>query len=129
MNTVLALIGMLQIAEEEDDFNSDLDIFARIFAERYGADHIGVQQYREFREKASGKTAKSIVISAVARLAPFRTKAVRRIFSYDTMNLDRVGEEKTAIFVVVPPTDTTFNFIAGMLFTQLFQALNRVNLL
>lgn len=123
MNTVLALIGMLQIAEEEDDFNSDLDIFARIFAERYGADHIGVQQYREFREKASGKTAKSIVISAVARLAPFRTKAVRRIFSYDTMNLDRVGEEKTAIFVVVPPTDTTFNFIAGMLFTQLFQEL------
>ena len=88
MNTVLALIGMLQIAEEEDDFNSDLDIFARIFAERYGADHIGVQQYREFREKASGKTAKSIVISAVARLAPFRTKAVRRIFSYDTMNLE-----------------------------------------
>ena len=123
MNTVLALIGMLQIAEEEDDFNSDLDIFARIFAERYGADHIGVQQYREFREKASGKTAKSIVISAVARLAPFRTKAVRRIFSYDTMNLDRVGEEKTAIFVIVPPTDTTFNFIAGMLFTQLFQEL------
>lgn len=123
MNTVLALIGMLQIAEEEDDFNSDLDIFARIFAERYGTDHIGVQQYREFREKASGKTAKSIVISAVARLAPFRTKAVRRIFSYDTMNLDRVGEEKTAIFVVVPPTDTTFNFIAGMLFTQLFQEL------
>lgn len=123
MNTVLALIGMLQIAEEEDDFNSDLDIFARIFAERYGADHIGVQQYREFREKANGKTAKSIVISAVARLAPFRTKAVRRIFSYDTMNLDRVGEEKTAIFVVVPPTDTTFNFIAGMLFTQLFQEL------
>ena len=73
--------------------------------------------------EASGKTAKSIVSSAVARLAPFRTKAVRRIFSYDTMNLDRVGEEKTAIFVVVPPTDTTFNFIAGMLFTQLFQEL------
>lgn len=123
MNTVLELIGMLQIAEEEDDMNSDLDIYARIFAERFGRDHIGVQQYREFREKASGKTAKSIVISAVARLAPFRTSAVKRIFSYDSMHLDRLGEEKTAIFVVVPPTDDTFNFIAGMLFSQMFQEL------
>ena len=123
MNTVLKLIGMLQLAEEEDDMNSDLDVFARIFAEKYGRDHIGVQQYREFREKASGKTAKSIVISAVARLAPFRTSAVARLFSYDSMHLDMVGEEKTAVFIVVPPTDTTFNFIAGMLFTQLFQEL------
>lgn len=123
MNTVLSLIGMLQIGEEEDNRDSDLDYFAEIFKEKHGEDHIGVQQFREFREKASGKTAKSIVISAVARLAPFRTSAVRRIFSYDTMMLDRLGEEKTAIFVVVPPTDTTFNFIAGMLFTQMFQEL------
>lgn len=123
MGTVLALIRMLKIAEDEDNFDSDLDYFARIFARKHGKDHIGVQQYEEFREKASGKTAKSIVISAIARLAPFRTKAVQKIFSYDSMNLQMVGEEKTAIFVVVPPTDTTFNFIAGMLFTQLFQEL------
>lgn len=123
MNTVLSLIAMLQIGEEEDNRDSDLDYFAEIFKEEHGEEHIGVQQYREFREKASGKTAKSIVISAVARLAPFRTSAVRRIFSYDTMNLERLGEEKTAIFVVVPPTDTTFNFIAGMMFTQMFQEL------
>lgn len=123
MNTVQALIKMLQIGEEEDNRDSDLDYFAKIFKEKHGADHIGVQQYEEFREKASGKTAKSIVISAVARLAPFKTKEVRRIFSYDTMQLDRLGEEKTAIFVVVPPTDPTFNFIAGMLFTQMFQEL------
>lgn len=123
MGTVLALIRMLKIEEDEDNFDSDLDYFARIFARKNGKDHIGVQQYEEFREKASGKTAKSIVISAVARLAPFRTKAVQKIFSYDSMNLEMVGEEKTAIFVVVPPTDTTFNFIAGMLFTQLFQEL------
>jgi type IV secretory pathway TraG/TraD family ATPase VirD4 len=90
---------------------------------RWGGRHIGVQQFKEFREKAAGKTAKSIVISAVARLAAFRTPEVRRIFSKDGMRLDRVGEEKTAIFVVVPPTDDTFNFIAGMLFTQLFQEL------
>lgn len=123
MNTVLALIGMLKIAEEEDAMDSDLDYFADMFAENFGEDHIGVQQYREFREKASGKTAKSIVISAVARLAPFRAQAIKKMFSYDTMQLDRVGEEKTAIFVVVPPTDDTFNFIAGMLFSQLFQEL------
>lgn len=123
MNTVLALIGMLQIGEEEDNKDSDLDFFAEIFKKQHGEEHIGVQQYKEFREKASGKTAKSIVISAVARLAPFRTSAVRRIFSFDTMNLDRLGEEYTAVFVVVPPTDTTFNFIAGMLFTQMFQEL------
>ena len=123
MNTVLTLIGMLQIGEEEDEHDSDLDYFAEIFKQKHGEEHIGVQQYKEFREKASGKTAKSIVISAVARLAPFRTSEVRRIFSYDTMQLDRLGEEKTAIFVVVPPTDTTFNFIAGMLFTQMFQEL------
>lgn len=123
MNTVLNLIKMLKIEEEEDMRDSDLDYFAEIFKESHGADHIGVQQYEEFREKASGKTAKSIVISAVARLAPFKTSAVRRIFSYDGMHLDRLGEEKTAVFVVVPPTDTTFNFIAGMLFTQMFQEL------
>lgn len=121
MSTVMKLIAMLEIGEEEDNRDSDLDYFAKIFARRYGKDHIGVQQYNEFRSKASGKTAKSIVISAVARLAPFRTKEVRRIFSYDTMSLERIGEEPTAIFVVVPPTDPSFNFIAGMLFTQLFQ--------
>lgn len=123
MNTVLELIGMLKIGEEEDNLDSDLDHFAAIFAKRFGEDHIGVQQYREFREKTSGKTAKSIVIYAVARLAPFRAQAIKKMFSYDTMQLDRVGEEKTAIFVVVPPTDDTFNFIAGMLFSQLFQEL------
>lgn len=123
MNTAVNLIAMLQIAEDEDNYDSDLDYFAKMFEEKFGSDHIGVLQWKEFRQKASGKTAKSIVISAVARLAPFRTKAVRKIFSYDSMHLDRVGEEKTAVFVVVPPTDDTFNFIAGMLFTQLFQEL------
>lgn len=123
MNTVLELIKMLEIGEEEDNYDSDLDYFAQIFKERHGEDHIGVVQYEEFRSKASGKTAKSIVIQAVARLAPFRTKEIRRIFSYDSMHLDRLGEEKTAIFVVVPPTDDTFCFASSMLFTQIFQEL------
>ena len=62
-----------------------------------GEDHIGIDMYEEFRSKASGKTAKSIVITAVARLAPFKTQEVRRIFSHDTMELDRIGEEKNCI--------------------------------
>lgn len=125
MNTVLELISWLDLKEDGDypEVKCKLDYFADEFAEKFGQDHIGVQQYREFRGKASGKTAKSIVISAVARLAPFRTEAVRRIFSYDSMELDRLGEERMAIFVVVPPTDTTFNFIAGMVFSQMFSEL------
>lgn len=124
MNTVVELIRWLKIKEDEDNYDSDLDIFFQCFEDKYGVDHIAVQQFKEFREKASGKTAKSIVISAVARLAPFKVKEVKRIFSYDDMQLGMVGEEKTAIFVIVPPVDSTYNFIAGMLFTQLFQELN-----
>ncbi|MEG2813148.1 MAG: type IV secretory system conjugative DNA transfer family protein [Oscillospiraceae bacterium] len=121
MNTVMKLIGMLQIAEENDKLDSPLDDFFELYKMKFGKEDIGVQQYKEFREKASGKTAKSIVISAVARLSPFKVKEVKRIFSFDEMHLEMVGEEKTAIFVIVPPTDTTFNFVAGMMFTQLFQ--------
>ena len=124
MNTVLKLIGDLQLEDENDSKESALDKYFVEFKDKYTAEHIAVQQFREFRDKASGKTAKSIVISASARLAPFRIKEVRRIFSYDNLKLDRIGEEKTAIFVIVPPTNKTFNFIAGMLFVQIFQELN-----
>lgn len=123
MNTVLDLIAMLKVEEDGDKMDSDLDIYVRVFAERFGKNHIGVQQYNEFRTKASGKTAKSVIITSVARLAPFRIPAIQRIFSYDSMHLELVGEEKTAIFISVPPTETAYNFIPGMLFTQLFQEL------
>ncbi|MCL2052101.1 MAG: type IV secretory system conjugative DNA transfer family protein [Lachnospiraceae bacterium] len=128
-NTVMELISWLELPEDEDLRDSDLDYFCEAFAEKYGESHIGVQQYNEFRSKSSGKTAKSIVISAVARLAPFRVSEVKRIFSYDQMSLDRIGEEKTAVFVIVPPTDKTFNFIAGILFTQLFQEIQHCALI
>ena len=124
MNTVMTLISWLKIEEDEDNYDSDLDYFFKSFETRYGSDHIAVEQFKEFRSKASGKTAKSIVISAVSRLAPFKVKEVKRIFSYDSFDLGNVGEEKTAIFVILPPVDKTYNFIAGMFFTQLFQELN-----
>lgn len=123
LNTVLKLIGMLEIKEDNDNCDSDLDLFAQAFEEKYGSDNIAVIQYKLFRSKAKGKTAASIVMSAVARLAPFQIDAVQRIFDDDDMLLDRLGEEKIAIFIVVPPTDSTYNFIAGMVLTQMFQEL------
>ena len=124
--TVNELNKMLEIGEGQDNKDSDLDLFFKIFAKKFGEDHIAVEAFREFRSKASGKTAKSIVIQTVARLTPMRIKEIKRILSKDEMQLDMVGKEKTAIFVTKPPTEDTCNFIAGMFFTQLFQELNYV---
>lgn len=133
MNTVMELIAKLEIAEQQDNKHSELDLFAARFEEKLnekdtvnhnaGTLNNGVKAWKEFRSKASGKTAKSIVITAVARLAPFRTSGIRRIMQYDDMELERLGEEKMVVFIVVPPTDDTFNFIAAMMFTQMFQEL------
>lgn len=122
--TVNTLIGWLQIEEDGDNYDSDLDIFFEEFAKVYGEENIAVQQFHEFRSKASGKTAKSIVISAVARLSSMRIPEIKRILSRDDMRLDLVGEELTTIFVVKPPTVDECNYIAGMFFTILFQELN-----
>ena len=119
--TLLKLISMLHLEEENDEKNSQLDYFVDIFAKKFGEDHMGVQIFREFRNKATGKMAQSIVMSALVRLTPFRTPAVRRILEKDDMELERIGEEKMAVFVIVPPTNSTYNFIAGILFTLLFQ--------
>lgn len=124
ITTMLGLMGLLEMQEEGDKKDSKLDRWVEETALKImGEDHIGIQQWREFRSKASGKTALSIVMTSVARFAPFRTSEVKRILSADSMNLERLGEEKMAIFVVVPPTGKTFSFMAGMLFTQMFQEL------
>ncbi len=121
MNTVMELIAMLQMAEEGDERDSELDQFFDFFALKNGSNNIAVQTFNEFRSKAPGKTALSVVISVIARLSPFKISSVQRIFEKDELELDKIGEEKTAFFVAVPPTDDTYNFIAGMVFTQLFQ--------
>lgn len=92
--------------------------------ERYRDNHIAYIQYKHFKAGA-GKTAKSIIISAVARLAPFNLNALKNISLYDEMELDKIGEEKTALFVVLPPTNKTYEFVSGMMLTQLFSELNR----
>lgn len=91
--------------------------------EEYRDNHIAYIQYKHFKAGA-GKTAKSIIISAVARLAPYNLNSLKNMSLYDEMQLDMVGEEKTAIFVVLPPTNKTFEFVSGMMFTQLFNELN-----
>lgn len=123
-NSVNELITWLSIEEEGDKKNSVLDCFFEDFAKDYGDDHIAVQQFNEFRSKASGKTAKSIVVSAVARLSSMKIAEIKRILGRDDMHLDMVGEEPTTIFVVKPPTSDESNYIAGMFFTILFQELN-----
>lgn len=123
-NTVNELITWLSIEEEGDQKNSMLDCFFEDFANQYGENHIAVQQFNEFRSKASGKTAKSIVVSAVARLSSMKIPEIKRILNRDDMHLDMVGEELTTIFVVKPPTSDESNYIAGMFFTILFQELN-----
>lgn len=92
--------------------------------EEYRDNHIAYIQYKHFKAGA-GKTAKSIIISATARLAPFNIPALKNISLYDEMQLDKIGEEKTALFIVLPPTNLTFTFVSGMLLTQLFSELNK----
>ncbi|MDL2232146.1 type IV secretory system conjugative DNA transfer family protein [Ruminococcaceae bacterium OttesenSCG-928-L11] len=84
--------------------------------------HFAVRQYRRFK-LAAGKTAKSILISCGARLAPFDIAELRQIMSYDEMELDMLGDKKTALFVIVSDTDSTFNFVAALLYSQLFNLL------
>lgn len=124
LNTANTMIKWLQISEEQDPRCSDLDVFFEMFAEKHGKEHIAVEQWQEFRSKATGKTAKSIVVAAVARLSATKIASIRRILAKDELQLDRVGEEKTMIFVVKAPQKHNCDFIAGMFFSILFDELN-----
>lgn len=124
MNSVMELLGMLEIAEDEDNYDSPLDVAFQMFGEKFGQDNIAYRTYKDFRTKASGKTAKSIAMTMVSKLQPYNIASMKALSSKDEMLLDRIGEELTAVFVIVPPVSKTFNFVAGMLFTQIFQELN-----
>ena len=87
-----------------------------------GEDHFAVRQYKKYK-LAAGKTAKSILISCGARLAPFDIEKVRKMMEYDEMELDTLGDQKTALFVIVSDTSATYNFIVAMMYTQLFNLL------
>jgi type IV secretion system protein VirD4 len=119
--TLLQLINASEAREDDEDFRSPVDmLFDQL--EKENPDHFAVRQYKKFK-LAAGKTLKSILISCGARLAPFDIQQVRDMMAYDDMALDKIGDRKTALFCIVSDTDTTFNFIPAMLYSQMFNTL------
>ena len=118
---VMEMIAAAEVHENDDNYQSPLDIlFERL--EMREPDSIACKQYRIFKQ-AAGKTAKSILISCGARLAPFDIQEVRDVTAYDELQLDTLGDKKTALFLIMSDTDATFNFLISMIYTQLFNLL------
>ena len=119
--TLLELINASEAREDDEEYQSPVDLLFADLEER-DPDHFAVKQYRKYK-LAAGKTAKSILISCGARLAPFDIKELRDLMSYDELELDTLGDRKTALFLIMSDTDTTFNFVIAMLQSQLFNLL------
>lgn len=119
--TLLEMINASEAREDDEDFQNPVDLmFARL--EEREPEHFAVKQYKKYK-LAAGKTAKSILISCGARLAPFDIKELRELMEIDEMELDTIGDRKTALFVIISDTDDTFNFVVSILYTQLFNLL------
>ena len=119
--TLLDMINASEAREDDEEFKNPVDLMFDELEERE-PDHFAVKQYKKYK-LAAGKTAKSILISCGARLAPFDIKELRDLTSYDELELDMLGDEKTALFVILSDTDDTFNFIVSIMYTQLFNLL------
>lgn len=121
MNTLIDLLNESETREDDENYKNPVDmLFDEL--EKKNPEHFAVRQYKKYK-LAAGKTAKSILISCGARLAPFDIAELREIMSYDEMELDKVGDRKTALFLIMSDTDTTFNFVIAMLQSQLFNLL------
>ena len=119
--TLLAFIDASEVREEDENFKNAVDyIFEALEKEK--PNHFAVKQYKKYK-LAAGKTAKSILISCGARLAPFDIEELRNLMEYDEMGLDTIGDKKTALFIIISDTDDTFNFVVAMMYTQLFNLL------
>lgn len=123
-STLLWLINQCETREDDETFKNRVDLTFETLEAKKGEDHFAVRQYKKYK-LAAGKTAKSILISCGARLAPFDIDRVRKMMAYDEMELDKLGDadQKTALFVIVSDTSTTYNFIIAMMYTQLFNLL------
>jgi type IV secretion system protein VirD4 len=119
--TFLDLINASDAREDDEDYKNPVDIMFERLAERE-PEHFAVLQYNKFK-MAAGKTAKSILVSCGARLSPFDIKELRDTLEYDELQLDTIGDRKTALFVIISDTDSTFNFVAAMMYSQLFNLL------
>ena len=117
----LEMINASEAREDDEDFQNPVDLmFERL--EEKDPEHFAVKQYKKYK-LAAGKTAKSILISCGARLAPFDIRELRELMETDEMELDTIGDRKTALFVIISDTDDTFNFVVSILYTQLFNLL------
>ena len=119
--TVMYMIQNAAASENDESYKSPMDVIFEALEERE-PEHIAVKQYKVFKQ-AAGKTAKSILISTAVRLAAFNLSQFAAITNNDEMELDKLGEQKQAIFAVIPDNDSSFNYIVGMLYTQAFQEL------
>lgn len=120
-STLLEMINAMEVREDDEEFKNPVDLMFDELAER-DPDHFAVRQYAKYKLSA-GKTAKSILVSCGARLAPFDIKELREITAYDELELDTLGDKKTALFLIMSDTDATFNFLISMVYTQLFNLL------
>ena len=119
--TLLEMINAMEVREDDEEFKNPVDLMFDELEER-NPDHFAVRQYKKYKLSA-GKTAKSILVSCGARLAPFDIKELREITAYDELELDTIGDKKTALFLIMSDTDATFNFLISMIYTQLFNLL------
>ncbi|MCD7889682.1 MAG: type IV secretory system conjugative DNA transfer family protein [Oscillospiraceae bacterium] len=119
--TLLEMINASEAREDDENFKNPVDLMFDELESRE-PDHFAVKQYKKYK-LAAGKTAKSILISCGARLAPFDIKELRDLMSYDEMELDMLGERRTAMFVIISDTDDTFNFVVAIMYSQLFNLL------
>nr|WP_314733767.1 type IV secretory system conjugative DNA transfer family protein [Streptococcus suis] len=120
-NTLLAMIDASEVREDDENFKNAID-YLFLALERRKPHHFAVKQYKKYK-LAAGKTAKSILISCGARLAPFDIQELRELMSDDELELDTLGDRKTALFVIISDTDDTFNFVVSIMYSQLFNLL------
>lgn len=119
--TLIEFINASEVREDDEEYKNTVDLmFDRL--EEKDPQHFAVRQYKKYK-LAAGKTAKSILISCGARLAPFDIKELRELTAYDELELDTLGDRKTALFIIISDTDATFNFLVSMCYTQLFNLL------
>ena len=120
-STLIEFINAMEVREDDEEFKNPVDLmFDALEAEK--PNHFAVRQYKKYK-LAAGKTAKSILISCGARLAPFDIPQLREIMSYDELELDKLGDEKSALFFLISDTDTTYNFLVALAFSQMFNLL------
>ena len=120
-STLIEFINASEVREDDEDFQNPVDLMFEAL-EKKDPQHFAIRQYKKYK-LAAGKTAKSILISCGARLAPFDIKELRELTAYDELELDTLGDKKAALFIIISDTDDTFNFLVSMAYTQLFNLL------